>query len=92
MASSVFGIDDCVEKEGDEVRKMVRVKMGKQDVPDLVPIHPGFDQVHQGAGAKIEENVLVRTHQIARRGPRRVHIGPGAEDRQTHGQLRPICS
>jgi hypothetical protein len=86
MASSVFGIDDRIEKEGDEISKVVRVKMGKQDVRDPVPIHTGPDEVHQGAGATIEEDVLVRAHQIAGRGTRGMHIGPRAKNGESHRQ------
>ncbi len=53
MPASIFGIDDRVEKESDEVGEVVGVKMGEQDVGDLVPVHPGFDQIHQRAWAEI---------------------------------------
>ncbi len=86
MASSVFGVDDRIEKEGDEIRKVIGMKMGEQDVRDPMPVHPGFDQVHQGAGAEIEEDVLVRAHQIASSGTRGMHIGPGAKNGESHRQ------
>ena len=78
MTTSILGIDDRVEEEGNKVGKVVSVKMGKEDVRDLVPVHTSFDQVHQGAWAEIEQNLLVRTHQLAGRSTRRMHVGSGA--------------
>ena len=51
---------------------------------DLVPIHTGFDQVHQRARAKIEKDVLIRAHQISSRSPRGMHIGTRTENGQAH--------
>ncbi len=58
--------------------------MGKEDVCDLVPVHAGLDQVHQGARAKIEQNLLVRTHQVPGRSTRRMDVGSRPKNRQAH--------
>ena len=86
MPSSVFGIDDRVEKEGDEIRKVIGVKMREQQMRNLVPVHSGLDQVHQSARAKIEQNVLICAHQIPGRGTRGVDIGPGTKNGESHRQ------
>ena len=80
MPSSVFGIDDRIEKEGDEIRKVIGMKMGKQNMRDLVPIHTGFDQVHQRARAKIQDDRLIRPYQIPSRGTRGMHVGSRTEN------------
>jgi hypothetical protein len=86
MASSVLGVDDRIKKEGDEIRKVIGMKMGEQDVRDLVSIHTGFDQVHQSARTEIQYKMLIRAHKIASGRPRRVYIGSGTENGESHGQ------
>lgn len=49
-----------------------------------MPIHPGFDQVHQGAGAEIQDKMLVCAHKIPGRRSRGMHVGSGTEYGQTH--------
>ena len=56
MTTSIFGIDHCIEKKGDEVGKVIGVKMREQNVRDLVPVHSGFDQIHQRAWAEIQND------------------------------------
>lgn len=85
MASSVLGIDHRVEKKGDEVGKVVGVKVGKQDVRNPMPIHARFDEIHQGTWAEIQQNVLIGSHQIPSRCSRGMHIGAGAKNSQAHG-------
>ena len=80
MTSAIFGIDDRIEKERDEIGEMVGMKMGEQQVRDLVPIHTSFDQVHQGTRAEIQEEVLIRAHEIPGRRTGGVDVGPGTED------------
>jgi hypothetical protein len=84
MASSIFGVDHRVEKERDEIGKVVRVKMGEQDVRDPVPVHAGFDQVHQCAWTEIQEHVLISSHQVSSRCSHRMHIGTGAKNSKAH--------
>lgn len=83
----ILGENHCVKEKGDEIGKMVRVKMGYQNVGDLISIHAGFDEVHQGARAKIQQNIVIRAHQIAGGGTARVHIGTGPKNGQLHSAL-----
>lgn len=61
--------------------------MGDQNMSDLISIHAGFDEVHQGARAKIQQNIVIRAHQIAGGGTARVHIGTGPKNGQLHSSL-----
>jgi hypothetical protein len=56
------------------------MKMREQKVRDLVPIDPGLDQIHQGAGAEIEEEVLIGAHQIPGRSTGRMDVRSGTEN------------
>ncbi len=58
----ILGENHCVKEKGDEIGKMVRVKMREQDVRDPMPVHPCFDQVHQRTWAEIQQNILIRAH------------------------------
>lgn len=51
---------------------------------DLVSIHAGLDEIHQGARAKVQENVVIRVHQIPGCSAGRMQIGPGPENGYTH--------
>ena len=46
--------DHRIEEKCDEIRKMISMKMGEQDVGNPVSIHAGFHEVHQCARAKIK--------------------------------------
>ncbi|MER3423499.1 MAG: hypothetical protein C4293_09960 [Nitrospiraceae bacterium] len=39
------GIEHGIEKEGDKIREMIGVKMGEQDVTNLMPIDAGFHEI-----------------------------------------------
>ncbi|NJL18417.1 MAG: hypothetical protein HC938_15890 [Nitrospira sp.] len=55
---------------------------------DLVPVHAGLDQIHEGARTEIEQNLLVRTHQIAGRSTSGMDVGTGAKNSESHGKDR----
>lgn len=75
MAPAKLGVDHGIEEEGNKVGEVVGVKMREQDVRDPMPVYPGLDQVHQGTGTKIEQEVLIRTHQIACRSTAGMDVG-----------------
>ncbi|MBH0207802.1 MAG: hypothetical protein HP495_04615 [Nitrospira sp.] len=80
MTTSIFGIDDCVKKEGNEVGKMIGVEMREQEMRDLVPVDASLDQIHQGARAEIQNKVLISAHEITSCGTRGMNVGPGTKD------------
>lgn len=80
----ILGIDQGVEEERDEIGKVVRVKMGEENMRDPVPVHSGLDEIHQGPRAEIQQHGVIRLHQIPGRRAAGMDIGTGAENRQTH--------
>lgn len=84
MPTFVFGVDYRVEEKRDEIRKVVRVKMGEENVRDLVPVHSGLNEIHQGARAEIQQNSVIRLHQIAGRSAGGMDISAGAENGELH--------
>lgn len=56
------------------------MKMGEQNVRDLMSIYPGLDQVHQGTWAEIEQEVLIGVHQISCRSTGGMDVGSGTEN------------
>ena len=80
MAPAKLGVDHSIEEEGNKVREVVRMKMREQQMRDLVPIHSGLDQVHQGTGAEIEEEVLIGAHQIPGRSTGGMDVRSGTEN------------
>ena len=79
-----FGKDDLVKQIRHEVRPVIGVIMGKQDVRDTVAIHSRLDEIHQRTGTEIQQDELVGLDEIARCGPRRMNIGPGSKNRKMH--------
>lgn len=75
MAPAILGVDHSIEEEGNEVGKVVGVKMGEQNVRDLVPIDPGLNQVHQGTRAEIKQELLIGAHQIPSRSTGWMDVG-----------------
>lgn len=55
---------------------------------DPMPIHARLDQVHQRAGTEVQEDVLIRAHQVACGGASGMHIGTGAKNGYAHGPDR----
>lgn len=67
---------------------MVRVKVRKEDVRDLMAVHTGLDQIHQRARTEIQQERLIRLHQIAGGSAGGMNISAGAEDRQFHSSAK----
>ena len=80
MTPAKLGVDHSIEEEGNKVGEVVRMKMREQKVRDLVPIDPSLDQIHQGAGAEIEEEVLIGAHQIPGRSTGGMDVRSGTEN------------
>lgn len=55
-------------KTCDEIWKIVRVKVSAQNMRDPMAAHTGFDEVHQGVRTTIQQNIMIRAHQIAGSG------------------------
>jgi hypothetical protein len=80
----IFRENHCVEEKRDEIGKMVRVKMGDQNVRDPMSVHAGLNEIHQCSRAEIQQKRLIGLHQIAGCSAGGMDIGSGAENRQTH--------
>ncbi len=87
MSPSVLGIDHGVEKERDEIGEVVGVEMRKENVRDPVAVDAGFDEIAQGARAKIQQQRLVRTHQITGRRAPRMNVRAGSQNGQLHRRV-----
>ena len=80
----ILGENHGVKEKGDEIGKVVRVKMGEQDVRDAMPVHAGLNKVHQGARAEIQQNMLISSHEVSSRCSGGMHIGTGAKNSKAH--------
>lgn len=83
--ADMAGVERGIEKESDEIREVVGVKMGEEDITDLMPINTGLHEIVQRAWAEIEQEHLVGLDQIACRRPFGMHIGTGTQNGQLHG-------
>jgi hypothetical protein len=74
VATFELGVDDLVEEVRNEIRKVIGMVMRKQNVGDPVPVHTGFDQVHQRSRAEIQQERLIGLNQISGCRPRAMDI------------------
>lgn len=80
-------------KTCDEIWKIVRVKVSAQNVRDPMAAHTGFDEVHQGVRTTMQQNIVIRAHQIASSGSARMHTRTGPKNGKLYGSLvdTPTC-
>ena len=77
-SSLVFAVDDGIEEKGNEIRKMICMKVGKEDVSDSMSIDPGLHEIDQCAGSEIQQENLIGLHKISGRSTGGMHVGAGA--------------
>ena len=77
-------MEDRIEKECDEIRKMVGMIVAKKEVLKAVSVHADLEEVHQCARTEVKQTELICFDQVARGRAARMQICAGAKNDQAH--------